>query len=242
MALRVLAEEVSRKFFSYFQQIAYSTSAEIHRRSILESVDWLQNLENFPSAYLFSSRRSIQNHTLKLLKGQDATGEVGLILEFGVFKGASLRFWGNNLNHQVFGFDSFEGLAETFGGIDSSTKFLRQGKKPRRIGKNSQLIVGRVENTLEDFLEVHPVSGHNQDGSGLIRFCHFDMDVYEPTKYVLERIKSRLQPGSLLLFDEFMGNPNWKHSEFKALHETIEETRYEWIAFGPNQALLRITN
>lgn len=159
-----------------------------------------------------------------------------------MYKGASLRYWGNNLNHQVFGFDSFEGLAETFGGIDSSMKFLRKGKKPRRIGRNSHLIVGRVENTLENFLKTHPVSGLNQEQSGLIRFCHFDMDVYEPTKYVLERIKSRLQPGSLLLFDEFMGNPNWKHSEYKALKETLEETRYEWIAFGPNQALLRITN
>jgi hypothetical protein len=241
MTLRVLAEEVSRKFFSYFQQIAYSTSAEIHRRSILESVDWLQNLENFPSVYLFSSRRSIQNHTVKLLKRQDSTGG-GLVLEFGVYKGASLRFWGNNLNNQVFGFDSFEGLAETFGGIDSSTKFLRQGKKPRRIGKNSHLIVGRVENTLENFLKEHPVSGLNEEENGRIRFCHFDMDVYEPTKYVLERIKSRLQPGSLLLFDEFIGNPNWKHSEYKALKETLEDTRYEWVAFGPNQALLRITH
>ena len=241
MTLRVFAEEVSRKFFSYFQQIAYSTSAEIHRRSILESVDWLQNLENFPSVYLFSSRRSIQNHTVKLLKRQDSTGG-GLVLEFGVYKGASLRFWGNNLNNQVFGFDSFEGLAETFGGIDSSTKFLRQGKKPRRIGKNSHLIVGRVENTLENFLKEHPVSGLKEEENGLIRFCHFDMDVYEPTKYVLERIKSRLQPGSLLLFDEFIGNPNWKHSEYKALKETLEDTRYEWVAFGPNQALLRITH
>jgi hypothetical protein len=242
MDLRVLAEEVSRKFFSYFHQIAYSTSAEMHRRSILESVDWLQNLDNFPSVHLFSSRRSIQNHTLKLLERQEATLGVGLILEFGVYKGASLRFWGNNLNHQVYGFDSFEGLAETFGGIDSSTKFLRKGKKPRRIGRNSRLIVGRVENTLENFLKNHPVSGLNQGQSGLIQFCHFDMDVYEPTKYVLERIKSRLQPGSLLLFDEFMGNPNWRHSEYKALKETLEDTRYEWIAFGPNQALLRITN
>jgi len=235
MFMRVLMEEASRKFFSYFHQIAFSTSAEIHRRAILESVTWMQQLPDFSQAHLFSSRQGIQKHALKLIKENSRNSKVGLILEFGVFTGTSLRLWGNNLEQTVYGFDSFEGLEETFGGFDSSTKFLRRGRKPIRIGRNSQLVIGRVEKTLEPFLANQPLGDEGQ-----VLFCHFDMDVYEPTKFVLDKILDRFRPGTLLLFDEFFGNPNWQYSEFKALTETIEIDRIAWMAFGPNQALLRI--
>jgi len=235
MFLRVLIEESSRKFFSYFHQIAYSTSAEIHRRAILESVSWMQQLPDFPHVQFFSSRQGIQKHVIKILKESSRDYKEGLILEFGVFKGTSLRLWGNNLDVPVYGFDSFEGLEEAFGGFDASTKFLRKGKKPRRIGRNSRLVIGKVEKTLGDFLTQHP-----ETNGGHVVFCHFDLDVYEPTKFVLEAIKDRLRPGTLLLFDELFGNPNWQYSEFKALNESVEFERIQWIAFGPNQALLRI--
>jgi hypothetical protein len=235
MFMRVLLEEAGRKFFSYFYQIVFSTSAELHRSSILESVAWMRQLPDFPQAHLFSSRQGIQKHALKLLKENSVHSNAGLVLEFGVFKGTSLRLWGNNLDQTVYGFDSFEGLEEAFGGFDASTKFLRKGRKPHRIGRNSRLVVGRVEETLGAFLANQPPTNEGQ-----ILFCHLDLDVYEPTKFVLESIKERFQPGTLLLFDELFGNPNWQYSEFKALSETVENDRIQWLAFGPNQALLRI--
>jgi hypothetical protein len=235
MFIRALIELAGRKFFSYFHQIAFSTSAEIHRRAILESVNWMQQLPDYSHAQLFSSRQGIQKHTIKLIKEISNKSKNGLVLEFGVFTGKSLRLWGNNLDQTVYGFDSFEGLQETFGGFDASTKFLRRGKKPKRIGRNSQLVIGEVEKTLEPFLASQPLGSEGQ-----VIFCHFDMDVYGPTKYVLDKIQNRFKPGTLLLFDELFGNPNWQHSEFKALNETIEIDRIQWLAFGPNQALLRI--
>ena len=235
MFMRVLIEEAGRKFFSYFHQIAFSTSAEIHRRAISESVTWMQQLPDFSQVNLFSSRQGVQKYTLKLIKEALESSRVGLILEFGVFTGTSLRLWGNNLDQTVYGFDSFEGLEQTFGGFDASTKFLRRGRKPNRIGRNSQLVIGRVEESLEPFL-----ANQSLGNEGQVIFCHFDMDVYEPTKFVLDKIRDRFRPGTLLLFDELFGNPNWKHSEFKALSETIEIDRIQWLAFGPNQALLRI--
>ena len=68
MFMRVLIEEAGRKFFSYFHQIAFSTSAEIHRRAISESVTWMQQLPDFSQVNLFSSRQGVQKYTLKLIK------------------------------------------------------------------------------------------------------------------------------------------------------------------------------
>jgi len=72
--------------------------------------------------------------------------------------------------------------------------------------KNCEFIIGWVEDTLMSFLDLH---------KGPIAFVHFDMDVYEPTKFVLEAISERLLPGTIILFDEFHGYTGWKFHEKK---------------------------
>jgi hypothetical protein len=56
-----------------------------------------------------------------------------LYLEFGVFEGASLRFWSNALHNpesQLHGFDSFEGLPETFDAAHPMGFFNTSGHTP----------------------------------------------------------------------------------------------------------------
>ena len=50
--------------------------------------------------------------------------------------------------------------------------------------------------TLKDFLL-------NNDKK--IAFIHLDLDTYNSTSFVLKKIKNFLQPGSIILFDEFYG-------------------------------------
>ena len=69
---------------------------------------------------------------------------------------------------------------------------------------------------------------------------HFDMDLYAPTKFALEKLLPFLQPGSLILFDELHGYPGWEYGEFKALNELFPRDRYRFLAFGPFQALIEI--
>jgi hypothetical protein len=50
-------------------------------------------------------------------------------------------------------------------------------------------------------------------------------------------------PGTLLLFDEYIGYPGWEHGEYKAFKEFVEKEgrSYEYLAFSHLQALVRIT-
>ena len=88
-----------------------------------------------------------------------------------------------------------------------------------------------AENTLDKFISKNEVD---------IRLVHLDLDVYSSTKYVLKTLKPKLQSGTYLLFDEMFGNPFWENGEYKALQDIFKVNEYNWIAFGPNQALIQL--
>ena len=93
------------------------------------------------------------------------------------------------------------------------------------------LIDGWVEETLDKFLI---------ENNNVIAFVHFDLDTYNSTSYVLKKLKKKLQKGSIILFDEFYGFPNWEKYEYKAFMEEFSETNFKYIAFGTRQACVRI--
>ena len=94
-----------------------------------------------------------------------------------------------------------------------------------------EIILGRVEKTLHPFLA-------NQNKK--IAFVNIDLDVYEPVAYVLKEIKSYVQPGTLIVFDELIGYPGWENHEKKAIYEYFSGLSYEWLAFSDLQAIMRI--
>ena len=63
---------------------------------------------------------------------------------------------------------------------------------------------------------------------------HMDLDVYESSKYVLEKTKPYLTKGSIILFDELYNYPGWSVGEYKALKETFDDKEYKFIAFCSN--------
>ena len=70
-----------------------------------------------------------------------------------------------------------------------------------------------------------------------------DCDTYESTKQVLNILTSKkLNPGTLILFDEYLSYVGWKHGEFKAWQEFVEENKinYKYEMFGERQALIKI--
>jgi hypothetical protein len=60
--------------------------------------------------------------------------------------------------------------------------------------KKFELIKGDATVTVDTWLEANP--------HAIISMCIFDMDIYAPTKAVLEKIIPRLTKGSVLVFDE----------------------------------------
>ena len=100
------------------------------------------------------------------------------------------------------------------------------------MDKNVTLVIGKVQDTLENFLK--------QKEEKKIAFVHMDMDTFVPTQYVLKKIKPLLNKGAVILFDEFYGFPNWEEHEYKALMEIFNENEYKYIAFGTRQAAIEI--
>jgi len=145
----------------------------------------------------------------------------GVIVEFGVQWGATtstlinLRtlFEPNNTSRIIYGFNTFDGFVgsstkDSATALDGDYKSIEnyletlklildyhESISPYPEIKKYQLIQGDVRSTLDIWLDDNP--------HAVISMAIFDMDIYEPTKFALERIKERLVKGSILIFDEF---------------------------------------
>lgn len=186
---------------------------------------------------VFDNDESIREYSItKSLEQNSSSLKESLFLEFGVFRGNSINFFAKILKEKkIYGFDSFEGLEEDWITSEFNKKgtFSTYGKKPK-VFKNVNLICGKIQETLEIFLK--------DKAEKKISFIHLDVDNYLPTKFILEKIKPFLKNGTVILFDEFYGFPNWKNYEYKALNETFDKKNYKFIAFSTRQVAIEITN
>ncbi len=158
----------------------------------------------------------------------------GLVLEFGVRRGTSINRIAGQAGQTVHGFDSFEGLPEAWGSEPSGT--LSTGRQRPAVLPNVELHAGWFEATLPPFLAAH---------AGPVRLVNVDSDLYSSAKTVLTALAGRIQPGTVLVFDEFIGNRTWRDDEYKAFQEYAQahDARYEVIAVSPftKQVALLIT-
>ncbi len=118
-----------------------------------------------------------------------------LYLEFGVFEGASLRWWSRALRHEgseLHGFDSFEGLPEPFDMDHPKRRFDRGGRPPKIDDPRITFHVGLFESTLPAFV----VPPHEQ------LLVTLDADLYSSTRLVLDHLAPAITPGAVLYFDE----------------------------------------
>lgn len=139
----------------------------------------------------------------------------GEVLEFGVYKGTSIiRFatyrdlLENTYSRKIVGFDIFGKFPKTDNVDDDDfiTKFENQGGDGIRKGdlecflsnkglNNIDLIEGDILNTLDEYLE--------QNKHIKIALLHIDVDVYKPTKFILEKLYHRVVPGGVIVLDDY---------------------------------------
>ncbi|QYE99502.1 TylF/MycF/NovP-related O-methyltransferase [Paraclostridium sordellii] len=139
----------------------------------------------------------------------------GEILEFGVYKGASIiRFatyrelLENTYSRKIIGFDIFGEFPKTDN--DDDNKFIQRFEEQGGNGiskealedfiknkniDNIELIKGNVFDTLDEFLE--------KNKQIKISLLHLDLDVYKPTKFILEKLYERMVPGGIIVFDDY---------------------------------------
>jgi len=140
----------------------------------------------------------------------------GDVLEFGVYKGASivrLISFRDLLEHsssrKVIGFDAFgkfphdlslesdRGFVKMFesaGGFGISKQELESHLENKKT-TNYELVEGDIVDSLPLYLEKNP--------SLKIALLHVDCDTYEPTKIILENLWDKIVPGGILMLDDY---------------------------------------
>ena len=151
------------------------------------------------------------------------------VFEFGVFKGESINFMSSirpDLN--FFGFDSFEGLQEDWGGSEfRKSHFDLKGNLPK-VNSNVKLIKGWFNKSLPDFLK---------NFNSIISLINIDCDTYESSKEILMILEKQIISGTIIIFDEYFGYPGWEYGEKKAFIEFVEKRnlKYTYLAIANEQ-------
>jgi len=131
-----------------------------------------------------------------------------LYLEFGVFKGESMRFWSQALHHpsaKLHGFDSFEGLPEDFDFIGKYGKghFDVGGQLPQIDDARVKFFKGWFEQTVPGY----------QPPPHDVLVINLDADLFSATKLVLDHFRPWIKPGTLIYFDD-MSRPDHEPRAF----------------------------
>ncbi len=157
----------------------------------------------------------------------------GLVLEFGVRRGTSIAHLAAVAGQTVHGFDSFEGLPEAW--VNGPSGALTTERRLPAVPDNVVLHAGWFEDTLPGFLAAE---------AGPLRFANIDSDLYSSARTVLTALAGRIGPGSILVFDEFIGNRSWRDDEYRAFHEHATEQGLSWsiiaVGLATKQVALRI--
>lgn len=144
----------------------------------------------------------------------------GDIVEFGVFKAASLIRWATFATleapgvRRIVGFDTFDVFPDSkvqgSDDMDFIHSFTDVAGQPLSVPQiesiidakrlpRPELIAGDVFDTLPAYLERFP---HRR-----IALLHLDMDVAEPTEFALSRVRDRMAPGGIIAFDDYGAVP-----------------------------------
>lgn len=229
-----LARAASRAHLYLYRR--YATEARRHRpfelvweRAAQESADFIY--ANMADAVVYRDRFDLWRHVLRVVQPE------GQLMEVGVFRGDSINFIADDRRSRgdarlVHGFDSFEGLEEDWTGEALPAGFFDQGGKLPAVRDNVRLHKGWVQETMGPFMA--------GEAEKRIALLHIDTDTYTPCRFTLDAAKPFLVKGSVIVFDELVGYPNWQAHEYKALCESLAEGSYRFIAFTSRQAAIVI--
>jgi len=204
-----------QNFLAYYSHVPNDIRAEIMHMATRETAEFV--LENLPDLEGLSDAFHVLDVAF-----ENASVD-GIFLEFGVYSGATINHIADKTAKSVHGFDSFEGLPESWGPVPAGT-FYKKGGLPD-VRKNVILHVGFFDKTLPEFLSNHiePVA-----------FVHIDSDLYSSAHTILWAIRERIVTGTVIVFDEYFNYPNWKLHEHRAFEEFCTEfnIKFDYLAYA----------
>jgi Macrocin-O-methyltransferase (TylF) len=152
-----------------------------------------------------------------------------LYLEFGVYKGETIRYWVDRLaspDALFFGFDSFEGLPEDWTSAAGQGHFSTDGQIPNVVDRRVRFVKGWFEDSLDSF----EMSEHDR------LFINIDSDLYSSAMTVLDWVTPHFAVGDFLYFDEFHDRLN----EGRAFREFLDKTGYRLEMVAATRSLSQV--
>ena len=153
------------------------------------------------------------NHLEIYRKIKDLPGDV---LEFGVYKGTSMvrllsfrNLLENEYSRKIIGFDIFGKFPDELQ-LASDRLFVKGFENAGGYGisknefemhlnnkgfRNYSLVQGDIIKTIPEYLVKNP--------SLKISILHIDVDVYEPTLFILENLWNKIVKGGILMLDDY---------------------------------------
>jgi len=131
-----------RKLWQRLYTIRFSDMPEDNKKALKETLDYIDNH--------LKSIKSYADRFHHLRAAIDCVEKEGLFMEFGVFKGSTVNYIADQINGQIFGFDSFEGLPEDW--RESFEKGTFKVDMLPRVRQNVTLIKGWFNESLPVFL------------------------------------------------------------------------------------------
>ncbi len=209
-----------KKIGRYSKSSRKESSIKTKKKKIIQKLfknDEINNLATLFTTRIEINRILYYNNVYKnLLK------KPGVIMEFGVEWGSTLSLLIKlrsihepyNYSRKIIGFDTFSGFTNK---LTTEEKKLGWKKSDYAVNKNYERVLGELLQLEEDNAPLSNIKKFElikgdasstvkkylkQNPQSVIGMAIFDMDVYKPTKKVLDLIKPRLFKGSVLVFDE----------------------------------------
>jgi O-methyltransferase len=143
-------------------------------------------------------------------------------LEFGVYRGDSIKWWIANNRHpesRFVGFDSFEGLPEAWFSMPHGT-FTSQGTMPEIQDPRCRFVKGLFQDSfaawLSDFESTRRI------------VLHLDADLFSSTLVVLMQVLPKLKKSDIIIFDEFSSFMD----EYRAFRQAMDVYYREYRPLG----------
>lgn len=223
-----------------------STSETLARQTLLDSLQLIPPNEILLNLGLFADTRMLSKILFLNHVYQKITHLQGVVMDLGTRWGQNavimqtLRAIYEPYNYQrkILAFDTFtgfvgnsehdgdlangQGLAAVTDNYQQHLDSIMQAHEqlhPLNHMKKFEIVAGDVRQTVERYLSQNPET--------LISLAFFDLDIYEPTKKVLEDIMPRLGKGSILVFDQlnYKGTPGETRAVLECLNINQHEIR-----------------
>ncbi len=211
------------KVYDTLEYSLHHPFSKLKQKSYLSTVEFIER--NCPKAVACRSPKQLIDLALNSLTHS------GVILEFGVFRGDSLRYMSKRMpDSELHGFDCFEGLPEDW--VNHAKGTFDVGGKLPKVPNNVKLWKGYFEDTLPTWSQ-----NHHQ----LISMIHIDCDLNSSTETILTILADRIKPGTVLLFDDYFNFPGWEQDGHKVFTEFVDKLNWKVNYIGYAYKELAVT-